>query len=255
MSDLSEFRRHLKFQSGCYLDLSEIQGEVAYARSSRVSDTGWNYIYSESPDASLHASREDARGIKSIFYSSLQERDLFLMAYSSADVHQETWLARNEPIATITPTTPLFSRLHVCDQPAPTSDFLTVFEGVLDDLGMETADLQSFRSQYGSSLRAARATAGVSVSHLVGYVDDAPVACASIYFDGELACLYNVGAAKGSKRHGFGSHVSELAVNTAFGAGVRRVFLQCATGGYVESMYRRLGFSEITDGTGFVDFA
>jgi hypothetical protein len=255
MSQHLEFHRHLKFQSGCYLDLTDLGSPVAYARSSRITDVGWNYIYAEDPAVAIAASKSDARGIRTLFFSSLSERELLVKAYPNSAMHEETWLNRSDPLAGFLPERAPFSKTLIGERPVPTSDFLEVFEGVLTDLGVGDEDIGSFQKQYGSSLRSARPVEGVSVRHLVGYVNGTPVACASIYFDKELACLYNVGAATNAKRHGYGSYISGLAVNLAFSLGVRRVFLQCASGGYVETMYRTLGFSQITDGTGFVDFA
>ena len=255
MSPPSQFRRHLQFQSGCYLDLADLTLPAARARSSRITDVGWNYVYAEDPSAAIAALQDAASDMRELFYSSLEERERFVKAFPGSSVHQETWLQRRVPIRGASRQARPFSALVAHDGPVPTTDFLNVFDGVLADLGVSSDDVVSFQQQYGSSLRSAKAVAGVSVRHLVGYVNSNPVACASIYFDSEYACLYNVGTAVHSKNRGYGSSVSALAVDLAFDLGVQQVFLQCASGGYVEKMYRDLGFDPISDGTGFIAVA
>jgi GNAT superfamily N-acetyltransferase len=81
---------------------------------------------------------------------------------------------------------------------------------------------------------------GVAWTHYVAYLDDQPVATASLLLEGTLAGIYNVATLAQARGKGIGAAVTRAAMRYARDRGATEAALQSSDAGY--SVYRGLGF-------------
>lgn len=79
-------------------------------------------------------------------------------------------------------------------------------------------------------------------SHFVGYVDEAPVATASVLTRGDVVGVYDVGSLKSMRGRGFGSAITRAALEHARDRGAKEAALQSSD--MAVSVYRGLGFTQ-----------
>ena len=95
----------------------------------------------------------------------------------------------------------------------------------------------------GVSLRAAWKTPPkANIAHFVGYVGGFAVSIASIYRDGDVAGLYNVGTPRQQRKNGYAAALSNAAITDAIGAGAKKILLQTGYESEAHRLYSRLGF-------------
>ena len=247
----SPYIKHIQFQKGCYLDNTEVDNDMYYVASSLITDFGWKYIYSPNTNKVVEHVRKSKDSNFTVFFENNEIKALFIGEFPDAKVHIEAWLEiKSNSIREVEKT---FDSVVVSDRAIPSDDYLSVFSNLLSDLGATEEDTISFNNQYSASLKQAKDIQGVNVRHIVGYTASKPVAVASIYFDGDMGALYNVGTLSGNKKLGYGKNISELALNEASKNGVGSIFLQCEPDGYVEKLYRSIGFSPISTEVGFIE--
>jgi ribosomal protein S18 acetylase RimI-like enzyme len=80
------------------------------------------------------------------------------------------------------------------------------------------------------------------MQHFVGYLASRPVACASVFLDGQVAGIYTVGVVIQARRQGIGQAITLAALNHARRTGYRYGILHASAAGL--NVYRKLGFKE-----------
>lgn len=251
MNITSPYIKHIQFQKGCYLDSTKEDNGVYQVGSSLITDFGWNYIYSPDIGKVIDLIRKSTDRNFVVFFESNIIKNVLLSEFPNGKVHLEAWLEIKS--SEIQKAINKFDEVVVSDEAKPSDDYLSVFSNLLSDLGLAEEETTSFNSQYTASLKQAKIISGCFVNHLVGYVASKPVAVASVYFDEHIGALYNVGTLTGQKNLGYGRSISELALVEARKSGAKSIFLQCEPGGYVEKLYRSIGFSPLSTETGFIE--
>jgi ribosomal protein S18 acetylase RimI-like enzyme len=87
---------------------------------------------------------------------------------------------------------------------------------------------------------------------VVGSQDGEPVSAAAAILSHGVAGVYWVGTVESHRRRGLGAACTSLVGNTAFARGAAAVVLQASRQG--ETVYRRMGYREITRYAWYVDF-
>lgn len=251
MNDTSPFIKHILFQKGCYLDETTVDNDIYFVDSSLITDFGWKYIYSHNIHNTISFINSSEKSNFTVFYQEIKEKNLLLDTFPNSKSHVEAWLEMD--ISNIKESDNKFDNVIVSKSAIPSDDYIKVFSNILTDLGVTEKEALSFTSQYSASLKKAINIPNVSVRHIVGYSESEAVSVASIYFDKDDCALYNVGTLIGSKNKGYGKNISELALIEASKNNIKSVFLQCESGGYVENIYRSIGFTSISDETGFIE--
>lgn len=83
---------------------------------------------------------------------------------------------------------------------------------------------------------------GVEIKHFIGRHDGVAVSIASTYLAGDVAGIYNVGTPEAERRKGYGTFLSQHAINYAVKARVRKLILQTDLDSPAEKLYTKLGF-------------
>jgi len=257
----SPFKKHIEFQQGCYLDACESPAPgVIRVGSSRITDFGWNYLYAHDAEKAIAAIHQGACSKTTlVFFENGDFKDKMLRAFPGANTHREAWLSmKNGSIPNMNPNLNAnpkskFERVEVTAEAIPGEDYIHVFSHLFKGPESSEKEIESYNNQYTESLKAAVSTMNCRVKHLTGYANGEAVSVASIYYDGEMACLYNVGTISHAQKSGYGKEISLLAVNEAFSSGVKQVFLQCEGGAFVENIYRSIGFGPLGEDIGFIN--
>lgn len=82
-----------------------------------------------------------------------------------------------------------------------------------------------------------------AIHHYIGYLDDVPVASASMVLDSGVAGIYAVATIPEARRKGIGALMTQMPLLEAKEMGYHLGVLQASAMGY--SVYKRLGFQEI----------
>ncbi|MCP4985688.1 MAG: GNAT family N-acetyltransferase [Colwellia sp.] len=246
------FSKHITFQKGCYLDTTTInETGVVSVSSSKITDEGWNYEYSNCIDLLIEHVKNGDNKSNFIFYKNLAEKNKLLNIFEQSISHNESWLTVDSEGFDIDSVD--WEELNISDIAKPIDDFIFVFSNLFDSNEVSSEVIESFNEQYTKSLESEKKPNLCDVRHLTAYVNKEPVAIASIYFDKDIACLYNVGTLHNKTKCGYGKKISKSAVNLAFSLGVKSVFLQCESSGFVEKLYRSIGFCSISSEAGFIE--
>jgi hypothetical protein len=249
MKNLPDFAKlletHLKMQSGCYFSRIDVgPSGVRYACSDLIPDIAWNFAVSPLfIDASVIDWVARAAAARQRTPALLVPEDIGGEMLSSdsrfKEAIPERWMvfSAKQKIQPIPDIPHYLVRSSKSSRPDP--DFLKVFENLFDDSQLN----KHFAKHYVPALAAATDVAGVSSLHFVGYLNKNPVSCASVYFCGPYAGLYNVGTWHTEQKKSLGRAISLHAMQRAIERGPVTVFLQCEVGTHVESLYQSIGFT------------
>lgn len=78
--------------------------------------------------------------------------------------------------------------------------------------------------------------------HYIGYMNDEPVAASTLFLAGGIAGIYDVSTLPSARGKGFGTAITQTALQEAQRLGYRYVCLQASEMGY--PIYKRIGFKE-----------
>lgn len=238
-------QHHLHFQKGCYFtDFVETQ-DAWYAWSNRITDVSWNSAFPKSPAALpsvawlLKIAHEHNR-TPAIVVPAARSTDSYKSHPAFANIAQERWMLLDIK-EWVPPITKSDLHVDIKNGAPPQNEFLEIFGGLFEDAHIN----EHFRQYYIPALREATQQGDYAVRHLVGFHDNVPTCCASIYVRNGIAGLYNVGTIAQKQKNGWGHSISIRAINQAILLGAEHVFLQCEVGNHVEQLYSRIGFTTI----------
>jgi amino acid adenylation domain-containing protein len=128
------------------------------------------------------------------------------------------------------------------------------------DFSIETAsDLREFAKVFRAAFSASSAAYDQALrrdgsarqKHLIARLGNEPVAVGTVIFEGDLACIYNVGSAPQFRGRGAGRAMMYAAIQAGREEGCRWVFLQVESGSLAERLYVKLGFKPLFTRTGY----
>jgi len=86
---------------------------------------------------------------------------------------------------------------------------------------------------------------GIAWQHFVGYVENMPVATATLFFTGDTVGLYFITTAPAWRRRGLGGAITAAALEVARERETQYAVLCASAMGY--PIYRRAGFSDLAN--------
>lgn len=228
-------RAHYRFQEGRFFTALQ-GGEDAIHCASDIAVPMWNHstwLGESAPSAEFLRESEEWhawQGRRPIVYLAKESEGIESQGYERFD--RETWMARD-----VSPEAAAPSDLTIETAP-DLREFTKVFR----------AAFSVSSSAYDQALRRGPAQ---GQTHLIARQGKEAVAVGTVIFDGELACIYNVGAAPQFRGRGAGRAMMRAAISVAREAGCRWVFLQVETGSIAERLYLKLGFEPLFTRTGY----
>jgi len=92
-----------------------------------------------------------------------------------------------------------------------------------------------------------------SFIHFVFYLDSHLVGIGSCYYDKHIAIIHNIGVVDSYRRKGFGTEIVHAIVqHIEEKICLPDILLQCDGGGYIEDMYKKIGFKNVYRRFGYV---
>jgi amino acid adenylation domain-containing protein len=228
-------RAHYRFQDGRFFT-SVKSADDAIHTASDVAVPMWNHSTHLGDDASLgeflRASElwHDSHGRRPVVYLVEENEAVAAKGYERFD--RETWMVRDVEIAETKGSE------FAIEAASDLREFAKVFR----------AAFSASSAAYDQALR--RDGAGTQ-KHLIAHLGGEAVAVGTVICEGDIACIYNVGAAPQFRGRGAGRAMMEASIRVARNEGCRWVFLQVESGSLAERLYIKLGFEPLFARTGY----
>lgn len=235
---------HTNMQMGCYIDNIELSSSGKYIYSKENPDVDWSYaVIDDISTQSLEWVIKFANKLikqPAIFSWESIGSELQTLNVSFSE-EPERWMHLELDKLAVIEQPKEISSVNVRYTANPGRDFQEIFSMLYDDERIN----DHFKQIYIPALDRAQANNQASVIHLIAYINDVPVSCASVYIIDNYCGLYNVGTKFTFQNKGLGKWISSLALNIAQTKGAEKCFLQCEPDGFVENLYSDLGFINI----------
>ncbi len=236
---------HIQLQLGCYFDGIEFgPGKSQFPYSNTIPDIAWNFATginrSEKSEIDWLLQVAAAHRRKpTIFVSSENEASAWARSGQFGEAIAENWMTiQAQEIIDLGPMRADLT-VEVTENAVPQKDFLFLFSSLFRD----QATNKHFEHYYVPALKNARQLPNVRQRHYVLYSCAEPVACASMYWRNDMACLYNVGTHVAQQKKGYGTLVSRLALADLGKCGCNMIFLQSECDANIMRLYSAIGFA------------
>lgn len=231
---------HIQLLSGCcFSGVDSGSSATQYVWSERIPDVTMNFathVELNHLDWAIQAARRRNRA-PAVLAPDEDAMKRFRRDPRFTEMFPARWMVFTAGDRLCAPPVPSID-LTTSEAPTPQREFMDVFAALFPDDNVN----DHVRKYYVPMLNSARPVNGTQTFHFVAFHDRQPVACASIYVQGQFAGLYNVGTIRSHQGRGFGFAITFLAVQRAISLGCDIVFLQCPADTHIERLYERAGF-------------
>jgi amino acid adenylation domain-containing protein len=229
-------RAHYRFQEGRFFTAVDVRDNGIHCASD-VAVPMWNHSawFGKAIEIGSDFVRKAEewhvkRGRRPVFYFVNDPRPAALEGYERFD--RETWMVRD--VALEQNEQSEFTVETAADAREFTKIFRTAFS--------------ASSPAYDKALKRGGAS---GQRHLVARLGKEAVAVGTVTFEGDLACIYNVGTVPEVRGRGAGRAMMQAAMRVAREQGCRWAFLQVETDSLAERLYVKLGFEPLFTRTGY----
>jgi hypothetical protein len=241
---------HVDIQTGTFFSgVKELQSGTRFAFSSRIADHYWNYAYGincnprdlpnriiEIRECALQLDRQ-----ATIYITPDTSPSQISDILAAKNTSTETWMtlaSQNLQRVAI----PNSLRIVSANSDEDIESFIRVFRNAYGSEDPGSAGYSGLPEEYPESIRHACPNREVYVTNFVGWQKNIPVAISSIFCKPPYAGLYSVGTTHQTRRKGYGTIMSFVAIEQAVAMGCKIIFLQTEPDSPVEDLYQKLGF-------------